>query len=696
MHTQLNRNDTFQTDERLCQFVNAMPSGVLVVNNTGLIELVNVEAMRLFGYSREMLVGQPVEILIPKHFREKHPHYRHEFYGHLEARQMGSGRDLSGVRADGTEFPLEIGLNPIEIDGEMHVLATIVDITKRKSMEQELASEKERLQVTLHSIGDGVITTDAEGRIKFMNPIAETLTGWLTGEANGQPLEHIFNIVTEVTHMPVPNPVSLCLQQQSVVGLPDNVVLLNRQGIHYAIQDSAAPIRTPEGAILGAVLVFQDVTKARGLIQQIQHQACHDNLTGLLNRYEFEKRLTHALESAKGEGMHHALCFLDLDNFKIVNDTAGHLAGDALLKQVAHLLGGHLRTRDSLARLGGDEFSLLLECCPIDKAAKITEELINTIRGLRFTWDGQIYEIGVSIGIAPITADSDTTERLLSQADVACYAAKDQGRNQVVIYHAENGAPARRHSEMLQAAGLRDALEKNRFCIFAQPIKALADGADNVKYYELLVRMLNESGAILMPGTFIPAAERYNLMGAIDRWVIKTAIDQYSMIFGTNALVRIAINLSGNSLTDNTLLDFVIEQVNKNGVSPDRICFEITETAAISNLTQATRLINELKSSGYSVALDDFGSGLSSFNYLKQFPIDYLKIDGSFMRGVVDGPIDQAMVESINHIGHVMGIQTIAEWVENDAILDRLKSIRVDYAQGYAIGRPIPLTDILK
>ena len=577
-----------------------------------------------------------------------------------------------------------------------YFVSTQTDITKRKIAEQALVAEKERLQVTLHSIGDGVITTDAKGKIEFMNPIAETLTGWLTGEAKGKPLKHIFKIVTEDTHLPVQNPVTLCLKQQRTIGLPDNVVLLNRQGVHYAIQDSAAPIRTPEGNILGAVLVFQDVTKARGLIQQIHHQACHDKLTGLLNRYEFEQRLIHALKSAKDEDLHHALCFLDLDNFKIVNDTAGHIAGDALLMQIAHLLGSQLRARDSLARLGGDEFSLLLECCPLDQAFTITEKLLNTIRSLRFTWNDNIYEIGVSIGIVSITPNSDTAEQLLSQADVACYAAKDQGRNQVVIYHAEDGASVHRHSEMLQAAGLREALEKDRFCLYAQPIKALADDKNNVTYYELLVRMRDKNGEILMPGTFIPAAERYNLMSAIDRWVIKTALDQYSMTFGTNSMARIAVNLSGNSLTDSTLLGFVIEQLNKNSVLPDRICFEITETAAISNLTHATRLIKELKSSGCSVALDDFGSGLSSFNYLKQFPINYLKIDGSFMRGVVDDPIDQAMVESINHIGHVMGIQTIAEWVENDTILDQLKSIGVDYVQGYAIGLPIPLTDMLK
>ena len=518
----------------------------------------------------------------------------------------------------------------------------------------------------------------------------------MTGEACGKPLDDVFNILTEGTHNPVLNPVTLCLQEQRVVGLPNNVVLLNRQGICYAIQDSAAPIRTPEGNILGAVLVFQDVTESRGLIQQIQHQACHDKLTGLLNRYEFEQRLIHALKSARDEDVHHALCFLDLDNFKIVNDTAGHIAGDALLKQIAHLLGNQLRTRDSLARLGGDEFSLLLECCPMDQAFVIAEKLLNTIRSLRFTWNDHIYEIGVSIGIVPITANSETAEQLLSQADVACYAAKDQGRNQVVIYHAENGAPAHRHSEMLQAAGLREAIEKDCLCLYAQPIKALTDDTNNVTYYELLVRMRGMDGEILMPGTFIPAAERYQLMGAIDRWVIKTALEQYSVAFGTNSMVRIAINLSGNSLADSTLLDFVTEQLNKNSVLSDRVCFEITETAAISNLTQATRLINELKNQGCSVALDDFGSGLSSFNYLKQFPIDYLKIDGSFMRGVVDDPIDQAMVESINHIGHVMGIKTIAEWVENDAILDQLKSIRVDYVQGYEIGHPMPLTDIIK
>ncbi|MGI9289004.1 MAG: EAL domain-containing protein [Pseudomonadales bacterium] len=560
-------------------------------------------------------------------------------------------------------------------------------------IKKRLFKEKERLQVTLHSIGDGVITTDAKGRIDFMNPIAETLTGWLLGEARRQPIERVFRVVHEDTLDPATNPVTQCLGENRVVELADHSLLISRNGDHYGVEDSAAPIRTPEGETLGAVLVFQDVTESRGLARQVEYQAHHDALTGLLNRREFERRLERALTSAQQENKQHALCFLDLDNFKIVNDTAGHMAGDALLKQIAHLLGSKLRERDSLGRLGGDEFSVLLESCPFEKAYEIAEGLVERIRSLRFTWEDQVYEVGVSVGIVPVTAEVESLAQLFTQADVACYAAKGQGRGRVVAYHADDGDSVHRHREILRAASLRNALDQDRFCLYAQRIEPLAD-SDNPIHYELLLRLKDESGELLLPGTFIPAAERYHLMGSIDRWVIQTALSQYEQRFGLNSRIGITINLSGNSLADEGLFDFVCEQLAASAIRPGCLCFEITETAAIRNHAHAIRLINDLRDRGCQFALDDFGSGLSSFNYLKQFPVDYLKIDGHFVKDIVSDHIDRAMVESINHVGHVIGIQTIAEYAEDQATIDILKAIGVDYAQGHAVGHPVPLADI--
>lgn len=605
--------------------------------------------------------------------------------------------EILNYRKDGKTFWNLLRIEPLnDSAGKLkYFVATLTDITTRKIVEQQLYSEKERLQVTLHSIGDAVITTDSEGFVEFMNPIAESLTGWRAQEAKGLHLDRIFEIVNEVTKEAVANPITLCLEKNKVTGLPDNIELIGRSGARHSVQDSAAPILKEDGTLLGAVLVFQDVTEARVLAKQVEYQACHDSLTGLLNRPEFEQRIDNAISSARVDNKEHVLLFLDLDNFKIVNDAAGHIAGDALLKQIALQLSDQMRTRDSLARLGGDEFSVLLESCPLHKAREIANNLVETVRRIRFTWEESVYEVGVSIGLVPITAEEATSAQILTKADVACYAAKDQGRNRVVAYHAEDGESARRHREILRAAGLRNALEKDQFLLFAQKIIPLDSSKNPSPYYEVLLRLQDESGTCLTPGAFIPAAERYKLMTDIDRWVIDTTLHQYATLFGPNSDARLAINLSGNSLADESLLEFVLEQFASSKVPCSRVCFEITETAAISNLMHATRLVRAFKDMGCSVALDDFGSGLSSFTYLKQFPIDYLKIDGSFMRGELSDPTDFAMVKSMHDIGKVMGIETIAEWVESTDTLERLKTIGVDYVQGFVNGIPGPIAEVV-
>ncbi len=567
------------------------------------------------------------------------------------------------------------------------------EIAERERAEAALAQERDRLEVTLHSIGDAVITTDAEGGVQYLNPVAESLTGWPLEEARGRQLAAVFRIVSESSGKRAADPVRRCLEENRAPPMARDIVLISRPGRKYGIQASAAPIRAQGGDVLGVVLVFNDVTEARQLAQEAVRQASHDPLTDLINRREFERRLEHSVASAKQYGLQHALCYLDLDQFKIVNDTVGHMAGDELLKQVTVLLRKTVRSRDTLARLGGDEFGLLLNNCPLAKAVEIAEMAVAEVRGFRFVWKERAFQLGVSIGLVPIVAGAEGTAKLLAQADVACYSAKDAGRNRVHVYEGE-GSSSRRHAQMVRAAELRGAVEEDRFRLFCQPIVPLADPAEPV-HYELLLRMLDTEGKIVPPNAFIPAAERYGLMAAIDRWVIRTAFGRYRELFHGPGSSQIAINLSGNTLNDESLFDFIQERMLEHEIPPLRVCFEITETAAIHNLSRVTRFIVAMKESGCRFALDDFGSGLSSLTYLKNLPVDYLKIDGSFVRNMTEDAVDRAMVSAINEVGHTTGLRTVAEHVHSDEIVEILREMGIDYAQGYALGRPRPVEEII-
>ncbi|MFO1424143.1 MAG: EAL domain-containing protein [Candidatus Competibacteraceae bacterium] len=578
------------------------------------------------------------------------------------------------------------------------VIGVNTDITARKQAEEALFEEKERAQITLHSIGDAVITTDARGIVDYLNPVAEALTGWNTAEARGRPLREVFQTLDEQTRQPNPDPVAYCLREGKIVSLADHSVLVRRDGSEYDIDDSAAPIRGRDGQMLGAVLVFHDVTETRRLTRQLTHDATHDALTGLINRPEFERRLERALVSARQYGARHALCYLDLDQFKVVNDTAGHAAGDELLKQINTILSGMFRERDTLARIGGDEFGLLLDNCPLDRAQVIAQTVVSTIRDYRFHWEGRRYQIGVSIGLAPITTETRDTVQLLTQADVACYIAKESGRNRVHVYQPEDSKTAMHHSELLGAAGLRDALEQGRFRLHYQPIVPLNAPNQRPIRYEALLRVAyrsdpDEPSELVLPAAFIPAAERYGFMGSIDRWVIKMAFRDYASGVGQTG-AQIAINLSGNSLRDESLLAFIEAQFAEYAFSPEQVCFEITETATVQNSRPTVELITALKQRGSQWALDDFGSGLSSFHHLKRLPVDYLKIDGSFVKNMILNASDDALVAAINQMSHALGIQTIAEYAHNRAIVERLRELGVDYAQGHFFGQPTPWGEV--
>ncbi len=563
------------------------------------------------------------------------------------------------------------------------------DVTKAQRAEQALFEEKERLRVTLSCIGDAVITTDTSGKVTYLNPVAETLTGWTSQEANGLPLPEVFHIVNSQTNEIAPNPVKRVLEEEQAVGLAPHTLLIQRNGNACSIEDSAAPIRDQHGKLIGTVLVFHDATHAQKMAAEMSYQACHDALTGLINRSEFEQRLEHALLTGKLEAKQHTLLYLDLDQFKIVNDTCGHLAGDELLRQLTSVLQAKLRKNDTLARLGGDEFGVLLESCPVAPALVVADQLRQTVREFHFVWKDKVFQLGLSIGLVTFSDGEETLVDILRMADAACYLAKDKGRNRVQIYTSEDTRLAQRHGEMGWVVRIQKALEEDRFVLFSQKILPLVNSLEDGDHYEVLLRLKEEDGTLIPPMAFIPAAERYGLMPQLDRWVITTAFAQHRKRHPPgHAVGTCAINLSGASICDENLYEFVTEQFDLYKVPASGICFEITETSAIANLTQAVVLIRKLKDLGCRFSLDDFGSGMSSFAYLKHLPVDYLKIDGGFVKDMVEDPIDHAMVEVINHIGHVMHIKTIAESVENAAILEALRNLGVDYAQGYEIEKP--------
>jgi len=573
------------------------------------------------------------------------------------------------------------------------IIGTHSDITDRVDLAQALFEEKERLRVTLHSIGDAVISTDALARITFMNPAAEQMTGWPAEEAMGRPLYQVLRLADE-TGGAVPDPVEACLTRMQPYHLDYDVVLLARSGEKRHIRNSAAPVRTASGDVIGTVLVFQDVTRDRTLQQALAHSASHDSLTGLPNRLAFERALREACEQAQRDGREHVLCFLDLDRFKIVNDGAGHAAGDALLREVANLLRRRGRDGDLIARLGGDEFAMLLRDCTIGDGVSIARQLIRAVAELRFTWDDKAYQIGASIGLTAVETDGPRADELLSQADVACYTAKTAGRNRVSVYGG-HGSEAQRHRREIQvAAGIRDAIEAGRFRLFAQGIRDLRPGREGARHVEILLRMEDDNGQIVEPSGFIPASERYDLMGNLDRWVIRTALHGYGPQLRGAPDLSIGINLSANTLDDPFLWPFLKEELAASGLHPGRLHFEITETAVMNNLAAATRFVAKTRAAGCAVVLDDFGSGLSSFAYLRQFAVDGLKIDGGFIRRIATSAVDRAIVESINAIGHRLGAVTVAEQVEDDETLELVRAMGIDQAQGFAVERPRPLESL--
>ncbi|MFF7107607.1 EAL domain-containing protein [Pseudomonas sichuanensis] len=562
-------------------------------------------------------------------------------------------------------------------------------LAQRQAFASALQEERERAQVTLESIGDAVITTDVDGCITFMNPAAEQLTHWQAAQAEGLPLAALFSLLDENAEKDSRTLVEQVLSG-SLKGSDEHARLIQRlDGSTVSINLVGSPILT-DGQVSGIVVVLHDMTQERQYIANLSWQATHDALTGLANRREFEYRLEQALNTLMRQAGRHSLMFLDLDQFKLVNDTSGHAAGDELLRHICAVLQSGLREGDTLARLGGDEFGVLLENCPPEQAERIAEQLRQVVQSLHFVWKGRPFVTTVSIGLVHIAQAPSTLEASLRAADMACYMAKEKGRNRVQVYHADDSELSMRFGEMAWIQRLHVALEENRFCLYAQEIAPL-QGQEGPGHIEILLRLHDESGRTILPNSFIPAAERYGLMTALDRWVVRSVFQVIRQCLDEGRegpLALCAINLSGASIGDDNFLEYLQRLFGEFDIPPRLICFEITETSAIANLGSAIRFINELKGLGCKFSLDDFCAGMSSFAYLKHLPVDFLKIDGSFVKDMLDDPINRAMVEVINHIGHVMGKRTIAEFVETPLIEQALQEIGVDYAQGYLIERP--------
>ena len=543
------------------------------------------------------------------------------------------------------------------------------------------------------------IIANVDGLIQYLNEPAAKLFDCLETEAIGKPIHLIVNLATNSSGRRIDFHVAQALAKGMSIQLAADSILIRPDGIRIAVEGSVAPIQGQDNCIAGALILLQDVTQQRKINDSLVHEARHDMLTGLMNRREFQTRLESAFGSSRKCNDSHALCYLDLDQFKVINDSCGHAAGDQLLRSVAELLNSLLSSNETLARLGGDEFGLLIQNTDIDKAVRIAEHILTAIKAFRFNWEGKTFSIGVSIGVTVITRKSIDLKSVVSIADSACYAAKEKGRNRVQVYDPDDIELEQRQQEMRILSRITSALDENRYTLYYQPIIPVCAAPDGKQHCEILVRMINTDGTLAQPAQFIPAAERYNVMPALDRWIIERVFKVFHERYPTRELKSAhqwSINISGTSLSSDGFVNFIRDQATRHEIVPESFCFEITETAAIANIERVSNFLWGLRMDDFHFALDDFGIGMSSFSYLKALPVDYVKIDGEFIKNILDEKVSLAMTEAITRVVGVMGIQVVAEYVESIAILDKLREIGVDYAQGYGVSKPIMLEDSSK
>lgn len=659
---------------------------VVVVHREQIL-FANRAAAALLGLAPQELVGRPVTDLVRPAYRAM---TRSAF-----ARQLAGGGPPERIEVqliDGQETGTwaEISGGLIDYHGQSALLTIVRDISYRKEVESALLRGKQQAQVTLESIEEGVITADSTGTIDYMNAAAEKLTGSMREHAFGRRLTEIVTLVDEADRRELGDPIQRCLNDRRRINMGRRAMMLSQAGgRELSIELTASPIRGPGEVVAGAVVILHDVSEIRGFTKRMSYQAAHDALTGLVNRREFERRLEETLQSAREQNATHVLCFLDLDRFKLVNDTCGHIAGDSLLRSVAALIRDKVRESDVVARLGGDEFGLLLLGCPLDKARQIADDVCAAVRDFRFVWQDKVFQIGVSVGLVEIIRDSTSIEDLLAAADSACYVAKQEGRGRVHVYSARDEASARQRGQIYWLRQLQAALKENRFDLFVQPVLGVAGSSGQGPGVEVLLRLMDESGKVASPRQFMPAAERYHLMGSIDRWVVRAtlaALGQGAIRLPDNR--SCVINLSAQSLGEEDFLEFVVECLDQSHVSPTQICFEVTETALLADVDRAERFASVLHGMGCQFGLDDFGSGIGALASVRGLAIDYLKIDGAFTRDLRPDSVNSLVVTAIVRLARTVGFRVVAEQVETQADFDALREMGVDYIQGNYIDVP--------
>ena len=683
------RDEKIQGRDRLFKdFTRTLPEIVIIHDEK--ILLANESAASLVGLDAPQLVGRDVADLVKPAYRAL---FRNAMSKRLAGENVPRRLEIQLINGNETGLWVEAQSSIIEFHGDNAILTVARDVSHRKSLEVSLSRSKRQAQYTLESIAEGVITTDNDGRLDYMNLAAESIIGTNRDDAVGHRIGELFTLVDDADRRPLGDPVERCIAMRRRVNMGRRAVMVSAAGEQeHSVEITASPIRGPGSAISGTVVVFHDVGELRGLTQKMSYQATHDPLTGLINRREFERRLDDAMDSAHAEEAIHMLFYMDLDRFKAVNDSCGHLAGDNMLREVANLIKEQVRDSDFVGRLGGDEFGALLIGCPIEKARQIASDICNAIAGYRFVWKDKIFNIGISIGLVEISHVSGSLQDVMSAADSACYVAKQEGRGKVHVYSARDEAIARERGDIQWLRELQTALHEDKFELAMQPILAMSGGVESGPAVEVLIRLPDSHGRIADSAEFLRPAERYQLMPEIDRWVVNATL---AAIAGGEIKITsgrsCAINLSGQTLGDESFLGFVVDAMDRTAISPSSICFEVTETAILSNVQHAQRFIEVLHGIGCEFSLDDFGSGLGSFSSLKHLPIDYLKIDGTYTRNLRTDEVNQEMVAAMIKLARKMQFRIVAEQVENQEDFDWLRNSGVDFVQGRFIEAPMPL-----